>query len=128
MVAVKFLVVVVILFVEGTSCKRVSFRDCGNGEVVYVDVEPCSEEPCSLKRGQTVYATGDGIASKNASAATLAMTFKLLRRDVDYRGAEPDVCKLLQCPIEAGKEYNVLLPLKVPALVPSVSTKATSGL
>ena len=42
--------------------------------------------------------------------------------EIAYPGLEPDVCKVIKCPLEAGKKYDLKYELPVQDFFPSMST------
>ena len=110
------------VFFSQVTGKRIAFTNCGTQEVKYVDVEPCVSEPCTFKRGTTVTGSGATVAARNATGARLSVTVKVFGRDFPYTGFDPDLCKLVRCPIVGGKEYVVTTKMDVPKWAPPVST------
>lgn len=113
---------------ETTSCRKIAFTDCGNGEVHSVDIEPCDKEPCLFKKGTTVTVIAEGTASKGAEGGEVLVTVDLGGVEVPYPGIEPDICKYVQCPVKQGNDYRIVYKLLVEDYFPEVSRSPKKAL
>lgn len=121
MSSVKLVVLVVSCLVLGSEGKKIQFKDCGNKEVKSVDVNPCEVEPCMFKKNSIVHVEAAGTATKAAAGGTLKVTVLLGDVEVEYPGIEPDICKLVTCPIKKGDNFTVKLDIEVADYFPAVS-------
>lgn len=113
----KMKCLIIAVFLAVVSCnvhaKQIKFTECSGvtGVVQQVDVEPCDNEPCQFKKGQTVTMKATVKAKERVEAATLSVTIAMEGIEVDYPDIEPDVCKKVTCPVEAGQtvtaEYQI---------------------
>lgn len=101
--------------------KRIKFKDCGQKEVQWVDVEPCSKEPCTFKKNTIVHVSSQVNSRTSVAGGTLKATVLLGDVEVEYPGIEPDICKLVSCPIKSGDSFNVKMDIEVADYFPAVS-------
>ena len=120
MSAVKFTLLVLCLAVASES-KIIQFKDCGQKEIQSVDVDPCDVEPCFFKKNSIVHVLSKVVSSKDISAGTLKVTVLLGDVEVEYPGIEPDICKLVTCPIKKGDKFDVHIDIEVADYFPAVS-------
>ena len=120
---IHLLTLVFLLIASCTHGKNLTFTDCGNHEVQFVDVDPCDSDPCVFSKKQEVHGITGVISAKSAAAATITMKIKVFGQEVSVPGLDPDVCKITQCPITAGKQFTIETKMKVPGFAPSVSMK-----
>lgn len=113
-----FLILGLTLAVES---KRIQFKDCGQKEVQWVDVDPCSKEPCTFKKNSIVHVSSQVKSNKAFAGGTLKATVLVGDVEVEYPGIEPDVCKLVSCPIKSGDTFNVKMDVEVADYFPTVS-------
>lgn len=94
--------------------KEIKFEECdGTKDIVQtVDVEPCTAEPCVFKKGEKVKLRATVKAKERVEAATLKVNIEMEGIEVEYPDIEPDVCKKVKCPVEAGSvvtaEYDIV--------------------
>lgn len=104
--------------------RKIKFTDCGPKNVKWIDVDPCSEEPCRFEKNTTVTATSNGIVPVDAKGGTLLATVLLEGIEVEYPGIESDVCKLLKCPLVKGEPFELAMKIPVADFFPSVSSQS----
>lgn len=105
----------------GAQSRHIKFEDCGQKEVLWVDVDPCKKEPCMFKKNSVVHVTSKVTSRKAVASGTLKATVLLGDVEVEYPGIEPDICKLVSCPIKAGDTLVVNMDVEVADYFPSVS-------
>lgn len=88
--------------------KDIKFEECSDvkGVVQKVDVEPCTEEPCRFKKGETVKMSATVKPKEKVEAGKLSVTISMEGIELEYPGIEPDICKKVSCPVEAGQEVT----------------------
>ena len=104
------------------DARRIQYKDCGSGEIQWVDVDPCDKEPCMFKKNTIVHVSAEVLAKKDVSSATLKATVLLGDVEVEYPGIEPDVCKIVKCPIKSGDRFTVNMDVEVADYFPAVSS------
>lgn len=123
----KFAILGVALLLVFTDARKIKFEDCSNGvnmaDVLYVDVEPCAEEPCIFQKGTVATMTAALKGNKrNVDAASIEVTVDMDDIEVPYPGVETDVCKKLDCPLVMGKTYELKYELPVEDFFPEMLT------
>ncbi|XP_016101635.1 epididymal secretory protein E1 isoform X2 [Sinocyclocheilus grahami] len=107
-----------------TNAEQVKFVDCGSveGKVTEVDIQPCSQQPCQLHKGQS-YSVNvtftSGVESKTSAAVVHGVVAGI---PVPFPIPQSDGCKSgIQCPIEPQKTYSYVNQLPVKNEYPAVS-------
>ncbi|XP_037573463.1 mite group 2 allergen Tyr p 2-like [Dermacentor silvarum] len=106
--------------------RNISFKSCG-GMVKSVLIQPCSSEPCAIKRGDT--ARINMAFTSNQYSPTLVMGISaVLEDDLELRlpTSDNDGCrgKGIQCPLQQGSEYTFNYGLEVKPIYPKLNTTA----
>ncbi|KAI1278368.1 Mite group 2 allergen Gly d 2.02 [Halotydeus destructor] len=114
-----------ILLASSSWAKRISFTDCGKGEVKWVDVSPCDNEPCMFKKGTNVTMIASIIANQDTETASLEVTVDILGIPVDYPGIDSNLCDKVSCPIVTGKQYEATYVIFADDYFPSLKTEMT---
>ncbi|RWS27379.1 group 2 allergen Blo t 2-like isoform 1 [Leptotrombidium deliense] len=94
--------------------KDIKFKDCANGELKSVDVDPCDSDPCVFKKGRPVTLKAKFVANHNVENVELKATIDLEGIDIKYPGLDSNGCNYLSCPLVQGKEYELVY--KVPVM------------
>ncbi|CAM4643171.1 hypothetical protein PO909_012075 [Leuciscus waleckii] len=119
----RMICVVLLSFLAYTYSEPVKFVDCGSeeGKVVGVDIEPCSQQPCQLHKGQS-YAVNVTFSSSVASQTSKAVVHGVIAGvPVPFPIPIDDGCKSgIQCPIVPQKMYSYVNQLPVKSEYPSI--------
>ncbi|KAJ7352963.1 Phosphatidylglycerol/phosphatidylinositol transfer protein [Desmophyllum pertusum] len=127
MVKSLILSVFVLCFLALGSSTHVDFDDCGEGKasakITFVDITPCDNQPCSLKRGTEEVVEVQFTPSKNITAAKTVVhgTLPYVPVPVPFPVDNPDACKDqgIECPMFAGKHTHSKLCFQLRACTPS---------
>ncbi|KAK9960013.1 hypothetical protein ABG768_010093 [Culter alburnus] len=119
----RMLCVVLLSFLAYTNSEQVKFVDCGSvdGNVVEVDVQPCSQQPCQLHKGQS-YTVNVTFSSNVASQTSKAVVHGVIGVvPVPFPIPCDDGCKSgIQCPIAPQKMYSYVNQLPVKSEYPTL--------
>uniref|UniRef100_A0A0C9SDR1 Putative secreted protein n=1 Tax=Amblyomma americanum TaxID=6943 RepID=A0A0C9SDR1_AMBAM len=112
------------------QARQISFKSCG-GTVKSVQMQPCSSEPCAIKRGDT--ARIDMAFTSNQNSPTLVMVISALLEDdleLPLPMTDSDGCKGrgIQCPLQEGTAYTFNYKLKIQPFYPKMNTTAKLNL
>ena len=111
------------LLLVPVDSRRIKFKDCGSSaEVKEIDVDPCPSEPCKFKKNSIVTAVTKGKFGKDAEGGSLKATVDLGGIEVEYPGIESDVCKIVECPMRKGNDFELKINIHVEDYFPSVDT------
>lgn len=132
------LVFAVFLLAVGTvSSKRISYGKCTapdttpeNGEISTIDVSPCDEDPCVLKRGGNTTVTINFIPHEAVTAAKIYAWAFLGLVPVSLPVPSSDACQGhgLTCPLKSGIQVELVYAMFISEDVPSGSFKLDAGL
>ena len=119
--------VTLVVLVAGANGKQIKFEDCSGddklAQVLSVDVEPCTEEPCVFKKGTTAKLTTVlKPTKKQINKASIDVTIALDDVKVPYPGIETDLCKKVTCPLVPGQEYKIEYDVPVEDFFPDMTT------
>ena len=96
----------------------IQFRDCGNGEIESIRIEPCAAEPCHFEAGQRANMTITFVPRKSASSLYTKSTLRrggLFDYEIDVPDQDNNICRdgnsqkdwgKVDCPIEPMKRYT----------------------
>ncbi|KAG1972236.1 NPC intracellular cholesterol transporter 2-like [Pimephales promelas] len=119
----SMILVVMLSFLAYTHSEPVKFVDCGSvdGKVVGVDIQPCSQQPCQLHKGQS-YAVNVTFSSTVASQTSKAIVHGVIAGvPVPFPIPIDDGCKSgIQCPIDPQKMYSYVNQLPVKSEYPTI--------
>uniref|UniRef100_A0A6M2E3R5 Putative ml domain protein n=1 Tax=Amblyomma tuberculatum TaxID=48802 RepID=A0A6M2E3R5_9ACAR len=112
------------------QARQISFKSCG-GNVNAVRMQPCSSEPCAIKRGDT--ARIDMAFTSNQNTPTLVIAISAMLDDdleLPLPMANRDGCRGrgIQCPLREGTAYTFNYKLKVEPFYPKMNTTAKLNL
>jgi hypothetical protein len=79
-----------------------------------------------FKKGETATLNVTGVPSRSTDRGQLKLYVMLQDTPVEFPGIEPDICKYMQCPVIAGKEYHVSLKMKIEDYFPTITTNITA--
>uniref|UniRef100_A0A1E1WYY4 Putative ml domain protein n=1 Tax=Amblyomma aureolatum TaxID=187763 RepID=A0A1E1WYY4_9ACAR len=110
--------------------RQISFKSCG-GSVKSVQMQPCSSEPCAIKRGDT--ARIDMTFTSNQNSPTLLMAISAMLDDdleLPLPMTNRDGCRGrgIQCPLREATAYTFNYKLKVEPFYPKMNTTAKLNL
>ncbi|XP_068194608.1 NPC intracellular cholesterol transporter 2-like [Antennarius striatus] len=115
--------VVLFCFLGFVFADPVKFLDCGSsaGEVAQVDINPCTTQPCQLKKGQS-YSVNVTFSSGVESQTSKAVVHGIIAGvPVPFPIPIEDGCKSgIQCPIEKQQKYNYVNSLPVKSAYPAI--------
>lgn len=115
-----------VLILSSVLAKKIQFEDCSDGlnlaDIEYVDVEPCTEEPCIFKKGTTAKMTAKLKSKADIADASIEVTVEMDEIEVPYPGIETDVCKKVPCPIKIGQEMPLEYEIEVEDFFPEMIT------
>ncbi|KAH6930560.1 hypothetical protein HPB50_014726 [Hyalomma asiaticum] len=121
-----FLVFVATLGAATAQVRNISFKNCG-GTVKSVLIEPCSAEPCAIKRGDTARINME-FTSNQYSPTVIVGISAVLEDDLELRlpTTDKDGCRGrgIQCPIKQGSQYTFNYDLEVKPIYPKLNTTA----
>nr|XP_058954984.1 NPC intracellular cholesterol transporter 2-like [Pocillopora verrucosa] len=126
MKAVVFLLVSLLAVV---SCKKISYQKCPStkelGEIVSIDVTPCEEEPCVLKKGSNETVTITFIPHEVVTGAKIYAYAIKGPIHVRLPVPNPNACQDhgLSCPLKSGVQVEFVLVEFVSPSVPSGDVK-----
>lgn len=105
------------------TAMNVNFTDCGSEEskLVSLDITPCSEQPCNMKRGTTVTGTLTFIPSLDVTSAKV----KAYAVQDGFNIPLPipsDACQGygLECPVKKGVQANFVVKQEIQQEFPPV--------
>ncbi|XP_070579236.1 NPC intracellular cholesterol transporter 2 homolog a-like [Ptychodera flava] len=92
------------------------------GKIKSVDVDPCPQEPCVLKKGTNVTVHIDFTAGENITAVKASVHGIIAEVPIPFPLKNPDGCKDsgLKCPLEAGKEFVYFSTIQVLQSYPAI--------
>lgn len=96
------------------------YEDCGStAEIVSVQVEPCTSDPCTMKRGTVASIHFEIVSDQDSNTAKLVATAKVFGLDIPVPGVDPDMCKgVIKCPIVKGQNYKGKISMTLPKMAP----------
>uniref|UniRef100_G3MPB0 MD-2-related lipid-recognition domain-containing protein n=1 Tax=Amblyomma maculatum TaxID=34609 RepID=G3MPB0_AMBMU len=120
----------VLVFAVMAQARQISFKSCG-GAVQSVQMQPCSSEPCAIRRGDT--ARIDMAFTSNQNSPTLVMAISAMLEDdleLPLPMTDRDGCKGrgIQCPLRESAAYTFNYKLKVEPFYPKMNTTAKLNL
>ncbi|OCT68148.1 hypothetical protein XELAEV_18039444mg [Xenopus laevis] len=110
-------VLLTIFLLPSSVPEPLAYKDCGSqsGKLLVLDVSPCPEQPCPLKRGDVYTINTTFVSNVNSKSATAMVHGIIMGVPAPFPISEPDGCKSgLSCPIISGQTYTYLtkLPIK----------------
>jgi len=136
MKAVLFLVVI-LLGAGRVSSKSISYGKCTapgttpeNGEIIAIDVIPCDEDPCVLKRGGNTTVTITFIPHEAVTTSKIYAWVFFGLVPVALPVPSSDACRGhgLTCPLRSGSQVELVYALFISEDFPSGSLKLDAGL
>lgn len=96
------------------------YEDCGStAEIISVQVEPCSSDPCVMKRGTRASIHFEMVSDQDSNTAELLATAKVFGIDVPLPGIDKNMCNgVVKCPIVKGQSYKGTLSMGLPKFAP----------
>ena len=110
MKASVFLVVLMLTF-AAVFCKKINYSNCSeavHGQIASIDVTPCDQEPCVLKRGGNETVTINFIPSEAVTDAKIYAYAIFGLVPVPLPLPNPDACEGhgLTCPLKSGVQVE----------------------
>lgn len=59
----------------------------------------------------------------DSKGGSLKVTVELGGVEVEYPGIEPDICKIVSCPIKKGEKYQIVYKLTAEDYFPDMTTR-----
>lgn len=129
---------VAFLLVAATgSSKTISYGKCTapettpeNGEISNIDVTPCDEDPCVLKKGGNTTVTINFIPHEVVTAAKIYAWAFIGFLPAPVPIPKPDACTGygLTCPLKSGAQVELVYTMFISDDLPSGSLKLDAGL
>uniref|UniRef100_A0A6M2CWL6 Putative ml domain protein n=1 Tax=Rhipicephalus microplus TaxID=6941 RepID=A0A6M2CWL6_RHIMP len=124
--ALAVFILVATLSAATAQIRNISFKNCG-GTVKSVLIEPCSSEPCSIKRGDTARISMAFTSDQHSRTLRVGIS-AVLEDDLELRlpTTDTDGCRRrgIQCPIQQGADYTFKYDLEVKPIYPRLNTTA----
>lgn len=119
-----FVAVLVLCSVVLTSCEPVKILDCGSkmSTLEEVDVVPCPNQPCELKKGTTPTVEVRFKPKENITKAVTLIYGIIGGTLIPFPPPESDACKdqEFKCPMMAEQEYKFKSSLPVKQEYPAI--------
>ncbi|KAG3260700.1 NPC intracellular cholesterol transporter 2 isoform X1 [Ictidomys tridecemlineatus] len=120
-----FLAVAILLlaFFATIQAEPVHYKDCGSrvGVIKEVNVNPCPNQPCELKKGQSYSVNVTFTSNTESENSTAFVEGILMGVPVPFPIPESDGCKSgINCPIQKDKTYSYMNKLPVKTEYPSI--------
>ncbi|XP_033104975.1 NPC intracellular cholesterol transporter 2-like [Anneissia japonica] len=120
---------VALLVVSCVHSKSVTFKNCPDSkvsDVTEVDVEPCSSDPCQIKRGVSVAIKVTFKEVSNATDVQSKVYGYIAGVKVPFPLDNPDACTNcgLKCPLTGGTSYTFNSSLPVKTIYPAIKLVA----
>ena len=132
------LFLVAFLLAVGTvSAKSISYGKCTapettpeNGEITAIDVSPCDEDPCVLKRGGNTTVTINFIPHEDVTTSKIYawVFFGLVPVAVPVPSSDACQGHGLTCPLRTGVQVELVYSMFISEDFPSGSLKLDAGL
>lgn len=115
-----------LLLVTFVHCQKVNFKDCGSqvGKIEELDVFPCTEFPCQLKKGNTYTINVTFTIAENTDQSFAEVYGVIGGAKIPFPIAYPDACagghSGLTCPLKSGSKLTYTATLPIKELYPSI--------
>ena len=125
----KAVVFLLVSLLAVASCKKISYQKCPStkelGEIVSIDITPCEEEPCALKKGGNETITITFIPHEVVTGAKIYAYAIIGRIHVRLPLPNPDACQGygLSCPLKSGVKVKFALVEFISPYFPSGNLK-----
>lgn len=129
--------VAILLAVATVSSKSISYGNCTapgttpeNGEISAIDVIPCDEDPCVLKRGGNTTVTINFIPHEAVTASKVYAWVFLGFEPFALPVPSSDACQGhgLTCPLKSGSQVEFVYAMFISEDFPTGSLKLDAGL
>nr|CAD32314.1 Lep D 2 precursor [Lepidoglyphus destructor] len=110
------------------SAGKMTFKDCGHGEVTELDISGCSGDTCVIHRGQKMTLDAKFAANQDTNKVTIKVLAKVAGTTIQVPGLETDGCKVLKCPIKKGEALDFNYGMTIPAITPKIKVDVTAEL
>lgn len=126
-----------LLVATTVSSKTISYGKCTapdttpeNGEISSIDVTPCDEDPCVLKKGGNTTVTINFIPHEVVTAAKIYAWAFIGFLPAPVPVPNPDACTGhgLTCPLKSGAQVELVYTMFISDDLPSGSLKLDVGL
>ncbi|KXJ25184.1 Epididymal secretory protein E1 [Exaiptasia diaphana] len=129
--AISLALVVIIAAVTSIQAMKLKFKDCGSqvGEIVSLDVTPCTSDPCSLKRGGTNATVTINFKPHEQVTQSKIYVYAIIGIiPIPLPIPNPDACTGhgLTCPLASGKDVELVVKQSIDSTFPAgkVTVKA----
>ncbi|XP_029836580.3 mite group 2 allergen Tyr p 2-like [Ixodes scapularis] len=115
--------------VAAAEFRAIAFRSCG-GDVTHVRVQPCTHEPCSIKRGETVLIEVPFRANQDSDKLASKISAQLGDLELPLPSLKKDGCREqgIRCPLEKNEKYVFRYQLETKPFYPKLNTTAKLSL
>uniref|UniRef100_A0A0K8RI71 Putative ml domain protein n=1 Tax=Ixodes ricinus TaxID=34613 RepID=A0A0K8RI71_IXORI len=115
--------------VAAAELREIAFQSCG-GEVTQVRVQPCTREPCSIKRGETAVIEVPFRANQDSDKLATKISAQLEDLEVSLPLLKKNGCREqgIRCPLEKNQKYVFRYQLETKPFFPKLNTTAKLSL
>ncbi|XP_020908071.1 NPC intracellular cholesterol transporter 2 [Exaiptasia diaphana] len=103
----------IITVVTSIQAMKLNFTDCGSylGEIHSLEVNPCTSDPCVLKRGDNMTSVISFTPHEQVSAAKIDINAIIAGSPIHVHIPNPNACDGhgLKCPLEKGKKVELVV-------------------
>nr|CAD32313.1 Lep D 2 precursor [Lepidoglyphus destructor] len=110
------------------SAGKMTFKDCGHGEVTELDITGCSGDTCVIHRGEKMTLEAKFAANQDTAKVTIKVLTKVAGTTIQVPGLETDGCKFIKCPVKKGEALDFIYSGTIPAITPKVKADVTAEL
>ncbi|EEC13424.1 secreted protein, putative, partial [Ixodes scapularis] len=106
------------------------FLPTAGGDVTHVRVQPCTHEPCSIKRGETVLIEVPFRANQDSDKLATKISAQLEDLELPLPSLKKDGCREqgIRCPLEKNEKYVFTYSLLLIYLLFQLNTTAKLSL
>ncbi|CAG2113082.1 unnamed protein product [Medioppia subpectinata] len=105
---------------------NIDFKDCGNSEMIKIEINGCSGSPCVIHKGVETLFTFTYKANQASVKAIWNLHAIVGGQDIDMAtmvpGFDPNGCHTTPCPIAKGEVKKLVYKSTIPEYVPNVDT------
>ncbi|KAG0428260.1 hypothetical protein HPB47_024740, partial [Ixodes persulcatus] len=100
------------------------------GEVTHVRLQPCTREPCSIKRGETALIEVPFRANQDSDRLATKISAQLGDLELSLPLLKKDGCREqgIRCPLEKNEKYVFRYQLETKPFFPKLNTTAKLSL
>lgn len=112
---------VIILCSHGNS-KEIIFNKCKSdgGELVVLDVTPCSSQPCVFHKETTVKCMAAFTPNEEITSSTIELFGKFFGQWILWHTFDGCEKGIMSCPIKSGKTTTFNISIQIPNIPPKI--------